>query len=128
MTATRGTDLSPPGTTETHAGRAASIADYQSSAALSHDNFVNGEEIAGKNNRQGDNNTAGRMLDSDGFELARMDADDFENLTLEEKILCGYYTAKPSLREAYPIAQLNIPKNYWLQKYRNDLQTKLILI
>lgn len=44
------------------------------------------------------------MLDSDGFEMARMDADDFENLTLEEKILCGYYTAKPSMRESYPIA------------------------
>ena len=54
------------------------------------------------------------MLDSDGFEVTQMEADDFESLTLEEKILCGYYTAKPYMRDAYPIAQMNIPnsKNY----------------
>ena len=52
------------------------------------------------------------MLDSDGFEIAIMDADDYKNLTLEEKILCGYYTAKPSMREAYPIAQMNVAKPY----------------
>lgn len=49
------------------------------------------------------------MLDSDGFEMAQMEAEDFENLTLEQKILCGHYKVKPNYREAYPIAQLNVP-------------------
>ena len=111
LSATRGTDLSPPGTTETHkGGRDASIA---SSRELSHDNFASVDDSVGgpgSGDKKGANsNTAGKMLDSDGFEMARMEADDFENLTLEEKILCGYYTAKPSMREAYPIAQLNMP-------------------
>ena len=59
------------------------------------------------------------MLDSDGFEVTQMEADDFESLTLEEKILCGYYTAKPYMKDAYPIAQMNIPnsKNYWKVSY-----------
>ena len=49
--------------------------------------------------------------------MAQMEAEDFDNLTLEEKILCGYYTAKPSLREAYPIAQMNMPLKYnWTEK------------
>ena len=109
LSATRGTDLSPPGTTETHKGRDASIA---SSRELSQDNFASVEDSAGgpgSGDKKANSNTAGKMLDSDGFEMARMEADDFENLTLEEKILCGYYTAKPSMREAYPIAQMNMP-------------------
>ena len=51
-----------------------------------------------------DGDNAGKMLDSDGFEVMKMEDEDFEYLTLEEKILCGYYTAKPSVRGAYPIA------------------------
>ena len=49
------------------------------------------------------------MLDSDGFEVADMDAEDFEHLTLEEKILCGFYHAKPFLKGTYPIPQMNMP-------------------
>ena len=48
--------------------------------------------------------------DSDGFVEEGMDAVDFEGLSLEEKILCGFYQAKPSNSEAYPITYLNIPK------------------
>lgn len=96
---TVGTDLSPPGTTDTK--ERASIGEYQSSV-FSDDNMTS------KKDR--DKNTAGRMLDSDGFEIAQMEADDFENLTLEQKILCGYYTAKPYNKGAYPIDQLNMPK------------------
>lgn len=43
------------------------------------------------------------MLDSDGFEIGQMDAEDYENLTLEEKILCGYYKVKQFSGGAYPI-------------------------
>ena len=41
--------------------------------------------------------------------MAKMEAEDFEHLTLEEKILCGFYNAKPFVGGAYPIANLNMP-------------------
>lgn len=50
------------------------------------------------------------MLDSDGFEVQEMEHDDFQDLTLEQKILCGYYVAKPFNKGAYPIANMNMPK------------------
>ena len=50
------------------------------------------------------------MLDSDGFEIARMEFEDYENLTLEQKILTGFYSPKPSFRETYPIANMNMPR------------------
>jgi len=50
------------------------------------------------------------MLDSDGFEMARMEAEDYEDLSLEQKILCGFYAAKPFQKAAYPIDNLNMPK------------------
>ena len=50
------------------------------------------------------------MLDSDGFEKLDMEAEDFMGLTLEQKILCGYYVAKPFDKGAYPTANLNMPK------------------
>ena len=53
--------------------------------------------------------TAGKMLDSDGFEIAKMELEDFDDLTLEQKILCGFFTAKPSIRGSYPIDNLNMP-------------------
>jgi len=53
--------------------------------------------------------TAGKLLDSDGFELATMEAEDFENLTLEEKILCGYFSAKFSDKDTHPSAPLKMP-------------------
>ena len=81
-----------------------------SSAGLSHEQFLSADEVG--SGMKGGANSTGRMLDSDGFEIAIMDADDYKNLTLEEKILCGYYTAKPSMREAYPIAQMNVAKPY----------------
>jgi len=56
---TVGTDLSPPGTTDTK--ERASIGEYQSSV-FSDDNTTS------KKDR--DKNTAGKMLDSDGFEIA----------------------------------------------------------
>ena len=49
------------------------------------------------------------MLDSDGFEVSLMEFDDFESLTLEQKILCGYFTAKPNMKGAYPLDQMNMP-------------------
>ena len=52
----------------------------------------------------------GGMLDSDGFEIAKMEAEDYQSLTLEQKILCGYYQAKPYLGGAYPLPYLNMPK------------------
>ena len=54
---------------------------------------------------------AAKLLDSDGFEVTAMEADDYESLTLEEKILCGYYTAKPFMNDTYPIMQMNIPQS-----------------
>lgn len=50
-----------------------------------------------------------------------MEADDFESLTLEQKILCGYYTAKPYNKGAYPIDQLNMPKlsKAWDRLFKN---------
>ena len=94
-----------PGTSDTQA-RAASVADYASSA-MSQEQLHSPDDDGGESKQK----PTGKMLDSDGFEVARMDADDYEHLTLEEKILCGYYTAKPHYREAYPIAQLNIPSS-----------------
>ena len=35
------------------------------------------------------------MLDSDGFMIAEMTEKDYMNLTLEEKILCGYFKVTP---------------------------------
>ena len=40
--------------------------------------------------------TGGRMLDSDGFMIAEMTEDDYQKLTLEEKILCGYFKLSSS--------------------------------
>ena len=41
--------------------------------------------------------TLGKMLDSDGFEVDdKIDSYDVENMTLEEKILCGFYKANVS--------------------------------
>ena len=64
-----------------------------------------------KQKKKNEEDAAAKMLDSDGFEFTQMEADDFESLTLEEKILCGYYTAKPFMGEAYPITQMNIPNH-----------------
>lgn len=49
------------------------------------------------------------MLDSDGFEIAKMELEDFDDLTLEQKILCGFFTARPNMRGTYPIDNLNMP-------------------
>jgi len=39
-----------------------------------------------------------------------MEAEDYENLTLEEKILCGYFKAQPFVKGTYAIPQLDMPK------------------
>ena len=57
-----------------------------------------------KQKKKDKEDAAAKMLDSDGFEVTQMEADDYESLTLEEKILCGYYTAKPYMGDTYPIA------------------------
>ena len=98
MTATRDT-FSPPITSES---QREIMAGSISSIGISHENFEGADE--GKGPLKKANATTGSMMDSDGFEIALMEADDYNNLTLEEKILCGYYTAKPSYRESYPIA------------------------
>ncbi len=104
-------NLSPPGTSET-LDRAGTISDAMSSSFSQQKARKKNKSKMGDNSsdHDGDGENAGKMLDSDGFEIARMEAEDYEYLTLEEKILCGYYSAKPSLREAYPIAQMNMPK------------------
>ena len=58
---------------------------------------------AGKTHDSGD-------YDSDGFIQQQDDYDDYSEMTLEEKILCGYYSARPNYRDSYPIAQMNMPK------------------
>lgn len=98
-------DITPPGTSDTK--KQAQIDEMRSSLGS-----AEREEKKKKKDK-----TAGKMLDSDGFEIAVMEAEDFENLTLEEKILCGFYTAKPFNKGAYPIDNLNmaiVPKlNYF---------------
>ena len=39
-----------------------------------------------------------------------METEDYEDLSLEQKILCGFYSAKPYTKGAYPIENLNMPK------------------
>ena len=46
--------------------------------------------------------------DSDGMPRSEQ-IFDFSQMTLEEKILSGYYTAKPFMNEAYPGPMLNRP-------------------
>ena len=38
------------------------------------------------------------MVDSDGFQVEEMTEEDYGNLTLEEKILCGYFKLSSSPR------------------------------
>ena len=84
--------LSQPGTSDTK--KRDSIGDFHSSA------FSQDEQTEKKLK---DQQNAGKMLNSDGFEVGEMEADDFETLTLQQKILCGYYTAKPYNKGAYPL-------------------------
>jgi hypothetical protein len=46
--------------------------------------------------------------DSDGVPKSE-EFFDFSQMTLEEKILSGYFTAKPFMNEAYPGPMLNRP-------------------
>lgn len=55
-------------------------------------------------------NEMGQMLDSDGFAKIDLEDMDVNELTLEEKILCGYYTARPPKKESYASALLNRPE------------------
>ena len=107
-TFTRTNDLSPPGTSETKDRVGSSLEYHSSQGSIGTDKRDGAKGDAGGKGKSG--SPAGRMLDSDGFEMADMEAEDFEHLTLEEKILCGFYTAKPFTKGAYPIAQLNMPK------------------
>ena len=45
----------------------------------------------------------GQMLDSDGFHVEQMDAVDFDDLTLEEKILCGFYRSTTPVHQPYQL-------------------------
>jgi len=49
------------------------------------------------------------MLDSDGFAMLDLDDCNIDEMTLEEKILTGFYTAKPTHNEKYSTALLNRP-------------------
>lgn len=51
----------------------------------------------------------GMSSDSDGDDELKIKSYHIPGLTLEEKILCGFYTAKPQLNEAYPSMLLNRP-------------------
>ena len=51
----------------------------------------------------------GQLYDSDGFVYEPNEPEDFTAMTLEEKILCGYFSAKPYNRDAYPTNLMNIP-------------------
>mmetsp|Transcript_46022 Transcript_46022/g.60969 ORF Transcript_46022/g.60969 Transcript_46022/m.60969 type:complete len:121 (+) Transcript_46022:1053-1415(+) len=95
-------NLASPQTTATKE-QGNSRLELQSSAAFSSATHSNQQALI-------DSNTAGKMLDSDGFEMARMEAEDYEDLSLEQKILCGFYAAKPFQKAAYPIDNLNMPK------------------
>ena len=59
-------------------------------------------EKYGKNGER--RNEKGQMLDSDGFAMVDLDEMDTNEMTLEEKILCGFFTAKPTNKEQYPTA------------------------
>ena len=108
LAATRATELSPPGTTESARNRPPSQSDFHSTNYSRENQKRNmlgtGTDAPSSKDGMEFASPAGRMLDSDGFEVTPMDEADYENLTLEEKILCGFYTAKPSVKGAYPIA------------------------
>ena len=42
------------------------------------------------------------MMDSDGFAILDFDDMDINEMTLEEKILCGFFSARPTNSETYP--------------------------
>ena len=49
------------------------------------------------------------MMDSDGFAILDLDDININEMTLEEKILCGYFEARPPNKETYPTPMLNRP-------------------
>ena len=49
------------------------------------------------------------MIDSDGFTFLDLQDVNVNEMTLEEKILCGFFSAKPSKIESYPTSLLNRP-------------------
>ena len=81
-----------------------------SSAAKSSQPDVNGfHDVAGYNTVGNRKNEKGQMLDSDGFAMLDLEDMDTNELTLEEKILCGFFSARPCKKEKYASSLLNRP-------------------
>ena len=62
-----------------------------------------------KATKRKDRNDRGQMLDSDGFAMLDLEDCDINEMTLEEKILCGFFSSRPPNKETYPSSMLNRP-------------------